>query len=178
MEAADPLPPGTRLHLRLQAERYTIEVEARVVWRGEAAPPGGVIPHGVAFRRAACDRLPALRDLLVSKEKVGSTGLRRPLTLSVTCQRQGGAEVILRGWTGDVCRGGLSLRLPQALPPGTELNLTLHTPREPIAVEGTIVWVEPPVMRAPGELIRHGLRAFTLDGSVSTPLERLLMEPP
>jgi hypothetical protein len=33
-------------------------------------------------------------------------------------------------------------------------------------------------MRAPGELIRHGLRAFTLDGSVSTPLERLLMEPP
>jgi hypothetical protein len=178
VEAADPLPIETRLHLRLQTDRRTIEVEGRVVWRGEVTPPGGVIRHGVAFPRAASDWLPALDALLHWEERVRATGLRLSLELSVTCQHQGGVGAILRGWTGDVSRGGLSLFLPEVLPPGTALKLTLHTPGEPIAVEGPIVWVEPSAKREPGELIRHGLRVFTLDGSVSTPLERLLMEPP
>jgi hypothetical protein len=38
---------------------------------------------------------------------------------------------------------GLLLRLPQAITPGTLLEVTLEFATEPLSAEGTIVWVEP-----------------------------------
>lgn len=178
LEAADRLPPGTRLHLRLQADGRAIELEARVVWTGSLIPRGSVISHGMAFVSAASHWPPALGALLLSEEKVRGAGLRLPLELPVTCRQEGGASALLRGRTGDVSRGGFSLFLPQPLSPGTALKLTLHAPGGPIATEGTIVWVAPPAKRASGEPIGHGLRILPAEGSVSAPLERLLSGPP
>ena len=177
LEAAGRLPPGTRLRLRLQADRRTIEVEARVAWSGDIVPPGRVIPHGVAFVTAASDWLPALRALLLAEAQVRSQGLRLPLEIPVTCRQEDGAGIPLHGRTGDVSRWGLSLFLPQPLPSGTGLKLTLHAPGTPITAAGTIVWAAPPVKCTPGEPIGHGLRIFPREGSVSAPLERLLREP-
>jgi Tfp pilus assembly protein PilZ len=177
VDLADPLRPGMPLRLRLQTDRGAIEVEARVIWIGEPGTPGGVVPHGMAFTQVASDQLQALRDLLLSKGEVRHAGVRLPLELSITCQCKGEMGLPLQGWTGDISRGGLLLRLPQVLPPGTVLELTLHTPNEPIAVEGTIVWVEPPERRSTGEPIGHGFRFIAFDGSLSMSLGLLLAEP-
>jgi hypothetical protein len=68
-------------------------------------------------------------------------------------------------------------RLPKALPPGTPLEVTLHTVEEQLTVQGTIVWVEPPERRNPGGSIRHGLRFTALDQSFCQALGLLLADP-
>jgi len=80
------------------------------------------------------------------------------------------------GWTRDVSRGGLLLRLPQVLPPGTALELTLPTPTGPLPVAGTVVWVAPPEARTPDLPIRHGLRFTALDWATALSLGRVLAE--
>jgi hypothetical protein len=158
IELAERLPPPTPLRLHLQGEGGVIDVEGRVVWAGEPDLPGGIC-HGVAFTQIAPDRLPALRTLLHCPGPERRGGLRLHLDLAVTYRRTGPASAPLLGRTGDVSRGGLLLHLPEVLTPGTALAVTLHTPTEPLTMEGRIVWVEPPGVRTPGHLIAHGFHA-------------------
>jgi hypothetical protein len=178
LELAEVLSPDTPLRLRLQTDRGAIEVEARVVWARAANPASGVFSHGVAFTQVAPDQRQALRDLLRSKSDVRHAGVRVPLDLAVTCQGvEGGAGDSIPGRTRDIGRGGLMLRLPQALPVGTRLRVTLHAPADLLTLEGTIVWIASQERRGRRDLIGHGLRFTVLDESISHSLGSLLAEP-
>jgi hypothetical protein len=177
VELAERVWAGIPLRLRLHTDRGAIEVEGQVVWTGDPGPAGGVIPHGVAFTPVGPDQLAALQELLRSKGEVRHAGVRLPLELAVTCRPKGHDGAPLQGRTGDIGRGGLLLRLPQAVPPGTALEVTLHAPSEPLGLEGAVAWAEPPEKRRPGELIQHGLRFTALGRPISLFLGHILAKP-
>ncbi len=163
VELSMRLPAPTPLQVRLRTDRGLIEAEAKVVWTKESLLPGGGILHGVAFTHIALDQLQALWNLLVSKGMFRPSGVRLPFELAVTCQLKGQSRPPLPGRTRDISRGGVLLRLPQVVPLGTTLELTLHTRIDSLSAEGTVIWVAPPEGRTPGGPIPHGLR-FTLLG--------------
>ena len=69
------------------------------------------------------------------------------------------------------------LRLPQVVPPGTALELTLHTRIDSLTAEGNVIWVAPPEGRTLGEPIPHGLRFTPLGWASSLLLAFVLAEP-
>jgi hypothetical protein len=174
----------TRLQVRFQTDCGAIEVETQVVWEvereggggGAGSVEGGVL-HGLAFTPLAPDQLLALRDLLLSQRRERRAGVRLPVDLAVTSQPKGEAGSPLQGRMGDMSRGGLLLRLTQALPPGTVLEVTLLPPSGPVTAEGEVVWVDPPHRQTFGEPIRHGVRFTALGWSTSLSLALLLAEP-
>ena len=170
VELAEAVPARMPLRLLLRTDRGGIELEAQVVWTGEPGRLGGGILHGVVFTRLLPDQLQALRELIRSKGQVRNAGVRVPLEISVTCTPTGSRRPPLQGLTGDISRGGLLLLLPEFLPPGSTMNVTLDTPNGPITVEGAVVWVEPPGGRAVGPPFRHGFRFTTLRWSTSLSL--------
>ena len=176
IELAERLRPQVSLAMRLRTDRGPIEVEAEVVWVGEPTPPSGAIPHGVVFTQVSPEQAQALRDLLLPLSMAPHAGVRLPVTLPVTCQPTSPNGPPLRGVTEDMSRGGLLLCLPEALPPGTSLEITFHTATAPLRVRGEIAWVEPPERRRSGAPIRHGVRFSTLDWTVSLHLGLLLAE--
>jgi len=177
VELSERLQPQGPIRVRLQTAKGAIELEAKLIWSREADSSGGSILHGMAFVQIAPEQVEPLRELLLSEGPVRHAGVRWPLELSITCQPQDQAGPPVRGRTGDISRGGLLLRLSEALPPGTRLEVTLHAPQEPLTVCGEIVWVEAAESRTPGELISHGLRFTSLGRSLSTALGSLLAEP-
>ncbi len=176
VELAERFWPQTPIQLCLQTGRGHLEVEARVAWAGEPDSARGCTPHGLAFTKVVEDQLQALRDLILSREQVRPAGVRVPVALPVTFRPKGHSGPSLHGRTGNISRGGLSLRLLQAFPPGMALELTLHTRTGPLTAEGTIAWVAPPERRRPGELIPHGLRFTTFGWATSDSLGLALAE--
>ncbi len=171
------LPAQTPLRVRLKTDRGLIEAEGAVVWTKDSLLPSGGILHGVAFTHIALDQLQALWNLLVSKGVFRPAGIRLPFELAVTCQLKGQSGPPLPGRTRDISRGGVLLRLPQVVPPGTALELTLHTRIDFLTAEGTVIWVAPPEGRTPGEPIPHGLRFTPLGWASSLLLAFALAEP-
>lgn len=131
---------------------------------GVNSAQGGIL-HGVAFTHLAPDQHQALRDLLLSQREERRAGVRLPVDLVVTGQARGGSAPALHGRTGNMSRGGLSLRLSQGLPPGTLMELTLHLPHGPLTVNGEIIWVDPEYRQTYGDPIRHGVRFVALGWS-------------
>jgi hypothetical protein len=177
VELTERLQPQRPIRVRLQTAKGAIELEARVVWSREASSAGGGILHGMAFTQVAPEQLEPLRELFLSEGPMRHAGVRWPLDVSVTCRPQDQTGLPVQGRTGDVGRGGLLLRLPETLPPGTRLEVTLHTPQEPLTVFGEVVWVEAAERQVPGNLIGHGLRFTSLGSSLSSALGLLLAEP-
>jgi hypothetical protein len=177
VELTERLQPDGPILIRLQTAKGAIELEAKVIWSKEATSEGDSILHGVAFTQIAPDQLASLRDLLRSRGPVRHSGVRLPLDVSVTCRPKDQAKGRVEGRTGDFGRGGLLLRLPEELPVGSKLEVTLHTPREPLTVSGVVVWVDPPEQRVPGDLVGHGFRFTSLGPSLSMALAFLLAEP-
>lgn len=177
VELTERLQPQRPIRVRLQTAKGAIELEARVVWSREAGSAGGGILHGMAFTQVAPEQLEPLRELFLSEGPMRHAGVRWPLDVSVTCRPQDQTGLPVQGRTGDVGRGGLLLRLPETLPPGTRLEVTLHTPQEPLTVLGEVVWVEAAERQLPGNLIGHGLRFTSLGPSLSNALGLLLAEP-
>ena len=176
MELSGRLRPGTPLRLLLKAGQAPIEVEALVVWTGGRIPEGGGLVHGLAFTQISPDQVLVLRELLRRPSIIRNAGVRIPLDAPVTCHPRNPDGPPLQGRTGNVSRGGLFLRLPQLLPPDTTLEVTLHASREPLTLDGSVVWVEPPEIWNPGESIGHGLRFTALDWSTLLSLGLLLVE--
>jgi PilZ domain len=164
VELPDRLAPQTLLRLLLQTGRGSFELEAEVVWSAEPDLAGGGISHGLAFPRLSPEQLHAVRELLLPSDRpIRHAGVRLPAEVAVRWKPKGQPGLPLPGTTGNVSRGGLLLQLPQAITPGTLLEVTLEFATEPVSAEGTIVWVEPPEHRRAGEPIRHGLRFTGLD---------------
>lgn len=177
MELADRLPPQTRLRVALRTDRGGIEVEAEVVWSGEPGPLKEGILHGVAFTHLSSDQLRDVRGLIRTKGQVRTAGVRFPLTIPATCKPADRSGQSLEGTTGDISRGGLLLLLPEILPSGTRLAVTLHVAEGPITVGGTVVWAEPPAARTLGPPFRHGLQFTGLGWSTWLSLGLFLAEP-
>ncbi len=165
LELAERLDLSTSLTVVLRTYEGEIELKAEVVWTAEGGATEGGIFHGVAFTHIPPDQHRALRELIRTKGQVRSAGVRLPVELTVLCRRKGNADAPIQGRTGDISRAGLLLRLPQALPAGTELEVTLQTSQGPLTAEGTIIWVVPSEAQTPGELIRHGFRFSNMSWS-------------
>jgi hypothetical protein len=56
------------------------------------------------------------------------------------------------------------------------MEVTLHASKEPLTLDTSVVWVEPPEIWNPGESIGHGLRFTDLDWSTLFSLALLLVE--
>ncbi len=166
------------LRLRLQTNRGPVELDAEVMWAGESRPAGGGVRHGLAFAQIGSEQVEALRDLLLPFRFVPHAGVRLSIEVPAMCQRKDQQGSPLKGVTGDISRDGLLLLLPEALPPGSSLEVTLQTPKGPLRLEGFIVWVEPPERRRAGNSIRHGLQFTSLTWSISLALGLLMAEPP
>jgi hypothetical protein len=158
LELPERLDLLTPLGLTLRTYDGDIELGAKVVWTAETGPSEGGIFHGVSFTYIAADQHRALRELIRTKGQVRNAGVRLPVELTVVCGRKGDPVPSLQGRTGDISRAGLLLRLPQTLPAGTPLQVTLQTSQGPLTAQGTIIWAGQPTSQAPGELIRHGFR--------------------
>jgi len=176
VELAEPLPSQLPLVVHLRAERGIIEAEAEVAWAEKPPLATGGILHGMAFTQLAPDPLQTLRDLILTTGIVRPAGVRLPLEVPVTYQLRGEAGPPFHGWTHDISRGGLLLRLPKVLPMGTRLEVTLHTPTGPLTTEGAVTWVAPLEGRTPGGPIRHGFRFTALDWPTALSLGLLLTE--
>ena len=163
VELAERLQPRLPLLVRLRAERGVIEAGAEVAWAEEPRLANGGILHGVTFTQLALDPLQALQNLILIMGLGRPAGGRLPFKVPVTYKPSSEAGPPLHGWTHDISRGGLLLRLPQILPQGTRLEVTLHTPTGPLTTEGTVIWVAPPEGRTPGGPIRHGVQFTALD---------------
>jgi len=177
VELAERLRVQRPVRIQIQTDTGAIQAEARVVWRQDLEPTEGGSLHGVVFTKIAPEHLKTLRDVIHRKGERGDAGIRLPLEVSVTCQPLGQEAGPIAGWTGDVGHGGLLLRLPATLSPGTMLDLTLHTPHGPLTAQGQVVWVAPPERRPPEGPIPYGLRFTTLGWSTMLSLGLLLADP-
>jgi hypothetical protein len=88
------------------------------------------------------------------------------------------ADPVLQGRTGDVSRGGLLLLLPEVIPPGFGLQISIHTARGNVEAEGTIAWVGSAETQGPGGLVRHGFKFTDISWPNQMTLGLLLAETP
>ena len=164
----------TLLHVRIQTDRGPIEAEATIIWIGASTPAGAENYYGLTFTEIAAGPLQALRDLILPLSMVAHAGMRLAMDLSVTCRPKNADGAPIKGQTGEMSRGGMLLRLPRVIAPGTVLDLTVHSGNGPLALEGAVVWTQAPEEQKPGELIDHGVRFTSSTWSVSLALGFLL----
>ncbi len=176
VELADPLSSKTSLIVRLQTEGGPIELAAKVLWTGNEPRPGGGVLHGLAFVQTSPSKLQALRDFLLPLSMASHAGLRLPISIPVTCHPKDPPGPPLQGRTGNMSRDGMLVRFSEVVSPRTVLNLTLHTAKGPMGVEGVAVWVDPPERRTVGEPIAHGVRFTSITWTTSLALGLLLAE--
>jgi len=173
-ELADRFEVDTLLRVRIQTDRGPIEAEAKIVWIGASTPAGAENYYGLTFTDIAPEHLQGLRDLILPLSMVAHAGMRLAMTLSVTCRPKNAGGPPLKGQTGEMSRGGMLLRLPRAIPPGTVMDLTLHASNGPLALEGAVVWNQASEEQKRGALIDHGVRFTSSTWSVSLALGFLL----
>lgn len=174
LELAERLDPSTILNLALRTHEVDIEAKAEVVWAAEPSTTDAGVLHGVTFNHIEPDQRQALRHLIRTKGQGRNAGVRMPVELTVLYWRAKESDPPRQGRTGDISRAGILLRLPEACPGGTDLEVTLQTSQGPLMAEGTIVWVEKEEARTPGELIRHGFRFTNIGWSSELALGHLL----
>jgi hypothetical protein len=177
VELTESLPAGTVLSLMLRDEEGGLSLVARVVWVGYPPVPAGGTIHGVAFGELSLHQRLVLSALLHRHAGLRVQATRLPAALPALCRPLGPAGDPLQGWTGDLGREGCLLLLPESLPVGTLIAVTLATPRGDVSAKATVVWVEPAGQGGMRQLIRHGVRfveareiqeafrAMTLEGS-------------
>lgn len=108
---------------------------------------------------------------------------RRPAEVAVRCFVPGEAETTrqVAGETSNVSLGGLLLKLPETLDPGTDLRLALGLPEGPITAKGMVMWQDP---KPSGEgTFRHGIQflGFTQEAGLSqyrNYLSQIAVSPP
>ena len=174
LELAERLPPSTVLNLALRAHDVDIEAKAEVVWALDPSTTDDGVLHGVTFTHIEPDQRQTLRHLIRTQGQGRNAGVRMPVELTVAYWRVKGSDLPRQGRTGDISRAGLLLRLPEAFPRGTDLEITLQTSQGPLTAEGTIVWVEKEEARTPGGLIRHGFHFTDIGWSSELALGHLL----
>ena len=178
LELAERLEPMSTLDLALRTDDGSVELEAEVAWAAEPGPVGQAVLHGVGFTHLGELHRKAFHDLLIHKGHTRFEGLRLPLELPVLCRPMGMADPVLQGRTGDVSRGGLLLLLPEVIPPGFTLRVSIQTTRGGVEAEGIIAWVGSAEAKSPGRLVRHGFKFTDISWPNQMTLGLLLAEMP
>lgn len=176
MELGEPLSPGTPLTLLVQTARGPLELQAQVVWTGEPLEAGGGNLHGLAFTEADAKLLQALWDLLQAQSGTARAGLRLPVAIPAICHTKYPPGPMLQGRTGNISREGLLLFLPEVLPPGTVLAVTLDTPRGPVTLEGVVACWDTPGIAPQSKSVRHGVHLTSRDWATALALGRLVAD--
>ena len=146
--------PGTGLDHMLRGEAAVYMFRAEVVWAGPAA--ASPIPHGVRLEALARQDQVAWELLLFEQHQRGSERAGRLLVdLPARCLVDGRAAP-LSGDVQNLGPGGLLLRLPELLPAGTGVTVTIGSPHQALRLPGQIAWSH----ARPGEQPAHGV-AFT-----------------
>ncbi len=157
VEVPEALPPGMWLRLTLPFDGEDLPVSARVGWVAHPGSPGGWIVHGLIFFRLTARQRKRVQALLERQRSPRAGAERIPATLPAECRVPGAPGPSLRGWTGDLSRDGCSLLLPDQLPAGTRIMVTLTGPHATHSAGATVVW-SAPLTREPSQLHPHGVR--------------------
>ncbi len=173
VELDESLRPWLPLGLRLVTPYGPLDLRARVVWIGNLQLGGGS-PHGLEFRQVPPAQRKFLEQYVQLLQGQARLAGRFPLNLPAQCQLKSPPGPSLAGRTGNLSRGGALLALPEALPVGSVLGVTVRTAAGTAAIDGVIVWVDPPPERIPGAPIRHGLEYILLDWPTALVLARVL----
>lgn len=144
------LPAGTSLDLMLRGETAVYMFRAQVVWAGPAS--ASPIPHGVRLEALSPQDQLAWELGLFEQPRRAS---RIVVELPARCLAEGEATP-LSGDVENLGAGGLRIHLPQLLPVGTGVTVTLKSPLQELRLPGRIAWSE----ALPGDRSAHGV-AFT-----------------
>ncbi len=158
LELTGSVAPGTTLSLLLQTTSDMLPLEGIVAWMGHVSRSGGCTLHGVAFPDLTTDQRIALRHLIRKEGLRWARAQHPPIVLLVRCQRRGTAEPLCQGWACDVSRDECLAFLPERLPPGAEIELTMATPRGDVVTRADVDWVASSEGDASDRLIRHRVR--------------------
>ena len=171
VELPEMMDTSTDLEVRFRAPGGELRLAAQVVW---ACPEPHDQPrlHGLFFTRVTPEQRTCVRALL-AHQKTRGVG-RLYCALAATCQSQAAGSVALPCETRDLSRGGVALRLPEPVPPGTHLHVSVPTVFGTVTARAKVVWAERPDARPRGAPYRHGLRFLSLDSSSDLPLKLLL----
>jgi len=171
VELPEAVAPSSRLDIALRTPQGDLRLGGHVVW---VCPEPHERPylHRLAFACVMPEQRDRLRALLARAEPQGAGRLY--CALAATCQRKGVACAALPCETRDVSDGGLALRLPERVPPGTQLRVSVPTACGRVTADAQVVWAEQAGPRPRGAPYRHGLRFLRLDPSSELPLRALL----
>jgi PilZ domain-containing protein len=175
LELPEALAPGTPLSLVLQTEGDRLALAAQVGWVAHPSLPGGRTLHGIFFPRLTTEQRQGLQAVLRREGDWEARVNRIPAALSVQCRIIGAPGEPVSGWTGDLGPEGCSLLLPDRLPVGTRVEVTLVAPRGDFTAEALVVWAEALERGRPGHLTRHGVR-FTDPSKLRDLLVGFLLE--
>ncbi len=170
------LEAGTVLRLSFGAEHNGLELRAEVIWADTPGSASGSTLHGLAFPALSGAQRQGLQRLLHARGLARRAGGRYAVELAITCQRKGSPAPPLQGQIEDLGLGGLRLRLPQTMDPGTLLALRFTAGPEEVIAEGVVIWVESPAESRTDELIRHGVHFTVLAPGCEATLGLLLAE--
>ena len=171
VELPERVAPPTLLEVSLRAPGESLHLAAQVVWGCSELDEQSRL-HGLHFTHVT----PAQRQrlgALLTRQKSRDVG-RLYHTLAATCCNTAAGGVPLPCETRDLSSGGVALRVPVSVPPGTHLQVTIPTVFGVVRADAEVVWAEPPDARARGAPCRHGLRFLHLESSSELPLRMLL----
>ena len=171
VELPERVAPPTLLEVSLHVPGEPLRLAAQVVW-GCPEPQERSRLHGLCFTHVT----PAQRQrlgVLLAHQKTRGVG-RLYCAMAATCRSKAAAGPPLPCETRDLSYGGVALRLPEAVPPGTHLQVTIPTPFGAVTADAQVVWAEPPDARPRGAPCRHGLRFLRLEPSSQLPLKLLI----
>jgi hypothetical protein len=171
VELPEIIPPSSRLDINLRTPQGGLRLTGHVAWAC-LEPDARPCLHGVVFTSLTPEQRNHLRTLFARAKRLGAG--RRYCTLAATCQRQGVACPALPCETRDLSRGGVALRVPERVSPGTHLRLNVPTAFGQVGADAQVVWAEQRGPRPRGAPYRHGLRFLRLDPSSQLPLRLLL----
>jgi hypothetical protein len=172
VELPESLPLATGIEIRLRTAREAPWLATQVAWIRPEPTSRGLYLHGLTFVRVTPEQRRRLHDFLAEQKQNGAVRLYR--ALAVTCLRRESGLAPLPGQTRDLSSGGAAVRLPEPVPPGTSLHVTVHTMFGKVSADAEVVWAESPEPRPPGALYRHGLRFLRFGMASGLPLSLVL----
>lgn len=148
-----------------------LRLAARVAWVS-LDPQNRSALHGLRFTCVAPEQQKRLCALVARRKMCPVGRLYCPLAATWQCEAAG--NVALPCETRDLSPGGVSLRMPEPMPTGARVQVTIPTAFGVIGAVAQVVWAEPPDARPRGASYRHGLRFLSLNSSSELPLKLLL----
>lgn len=137
--------PGTDVTILLDLPVGPVVAEATVTW---GAPPAGEQEgqrHGLKIREMAPPHDLRWQQFLarVTSQAYSRRHGRLGIGLRAQCEVLSRPRREVDGRTVDLSLGGVQLLLPEAIPVGTRLQLSLQVAMGPRAMEGEVVWCAP-----------------------------------